>query len=221
MTIKTKTQKSQDDEYSYPYHYIPEFRNNFSPLIFWKWSLQYISAIEYVLNQIKKDEEHIRSIADVGCGDGRLTKELMLEFPQKKIVGIDYSERAILLARALNPTAEFLNIDITNCDIESKYDAITLIEVFEHIPIEQCEKFVDVLSDILNEKGKIYLTVPHKNKPISYKHFQHFTLSDLKNHFKKNFIIKEVEYIQKGSKLLLLINLITNNRFYISTNNVI
>lgn len=214
-------QKRQEEEYNYPYHYIPEFRNYFSPLKDWTWSFEYISAIEFILNQIKKDENFINSIADVGCGDGRLTKELSFDFPKQKVIGIDFSNKAIELAKAINPDLNFLNLDIINNNINNKYDAITLVEVFEHIPLDKCSNFVNALYEILNKNGVIYLTVPHKNKPLSYKHFQHFSLKSLENFFKEKFIIKKVVYIQKNSIFLNVIKLITHNKLYVITNKTI
>ncbi|MDC0376153.1 class I SAM-dependent methyltransferase [Pelagibacteraceae bacterium] len=55
----------------------------------------------FILNEIKKDDQSIKSIVDVGCGDGRITKELSETFNTKKILGIDYSSKAINLAKAL------------------------------------------------------------------------------------------------------------------------
>ena len=77
-------------------------------------------------------------------------------FVKKKILGIDYSSKAINLAKALNPNLSFLNIDVIYKKIEERFDAITLIEVFEHIPFDLCKEFVKALPDLLNDNGKIY-----------------------------------------------------------------
>lgn len=210
-----KEQLQQDNEYSFPYHYIPQYRNNFTQNYNWSWGKQYLSAIEFILEEVKKDDQLIESIADIGCGDGRLTKELSKKFNLKKIMGLDYSSKAINLAKALNPEIHFKNIDIINNLVEYKYDAITLIEVFEHIPLEFCEKFVNSLSNLLNKKGLVYLTVPHKNKPLQNKHFQHFDLENLKKYFDNKFEIVDKKYIQKNDKLLDLLNKFMINKYWI------
>ncbi|MDA9973163.1 class I SAM-dependent methyltransferase, partial [Candidatus Pelagibacter ubique] len=178
-----KEQLQQDNEYSFPYHYIPKYKDGFTENYNWSWGKQYASAIEFILDEIKKDDQFINSIVDLGCGDGRITKELAETFNNKKILGIDYSSKAINLAKALNPYISFLNIDIVNEKIEEKFDAITLIEVFEHIPLDLCDDFTKVLPDLLNENGKIYLTVPHENKILQDKHFQHFNYKSLVKYF--------------------------------------
>lgn len=127
-------------------------------------------------------------------------------FVKKKILGIDYSSKAINLAKALNPNLSFLNIDVIYKKIEERFDAITLIEVFEHIPFDLCKEFVKALPDLLNDNGKIYWTVPHENKILQTKHIQHFNYESLTKYFKKDFQIVEVIYIQKQDKMLSVLN---------------
>ena len=93
-------QIQQDNEYGFPYHYIPQSKNGFTQHYHWGWGKQYLSAVDFILEEVQKDIKGIDSIADVGCGDGRITKELTEKFDQS-VVGIDYSERAIKLAQAL------------------------------------------------------------------------------------------------------------------------
>lgn len=211
----TKKQQEQDIEYSFPYHYVPQYKDKFTQNYNWGWGKQYVSAIEFILSEIEKDSENISSIVDVGCGDGRLTKELSEYFTTKDIVGIDYSTRAINLANALNPNVKYQNKDIVNDIIEKKFDAITLIEVFEHIPLELCNEFAKATARLLNKGGLIYLTVPHQNKPLSYKHFQHFSYDSLIKYFESDFEIEKIEYIQKQDKLLAILTMIMINRFWI------
>lgn len=214
-------QVNQDQEYCFPYHYIPEFRDSFSQSYTWSWGHNYISAIEFILNKINYDKSSIQSIADIGCGDGRLTKELAISFPSKNVVGVDYSSKAISLAKALNPNVTFLNLDIVNDNIDTKYDAITLVEVFEHIPLELCHDFVEALKRLLHDDGVIYLTVPHINKVLSYKHFQHFSFESIKSYFEKDFIIEDTVFFDKRSRILSLIKKVMSNNLYVISNRFI
>lgn len=211
----TKEQQEQDIEYSFPYHYVSKFKDGFTQNYNWGWGKQYVSAIEFILEEMEKDKENINSIVDVGCGDGRLTKELSECFVDKDVVGIDYSTKAINLAKALNPNVKYENKDIVNDNIEKTYDAMTLIEVFEHIPLELCDDFARATAGLLNEGGVMYLTVPHQNKPVSYKHFQHFCYESLVKYFEKDFTVEKVEYIQKHDKLLTLFNMFMFNKIWI------
>ncbi len=110
-------------------------------------------------------------------------QEIAERFPEKRVCGVDYSERAINLAKGFNPELEFLQIDIVKETIDSKYDLLTLIEVFEHIPPEEADNFVKSLHGMMNDNGILLLTVPHKNKRVSAKHYQHFDSALLRHYF--------------------------------------
>ena len=166
-------QEKQEEEYKFPYHYIPRYKSTFTQTYNLDWGLNYAGTIEFILGKLR--EEDFRSLADIGCGDGRIAAEIAGEFPQKDIVGIDYSEHAITLAKALNPSLNFQCADISADMSGKKYDCITLIEVFEHIPPATADSFVAALHDILDDGGFVLLTVPHENISVTAKHFQHFT----------------------------------------------
>jgi 2-polyprenyl-3-methyl-5-hydroxy-6-metoxy-1,4-benzoquinol methylase len=210
-----KEQIVQNEQYEYPYHYIPQYRSGFSQTYNWIWGRNYISAIEFILGEIKKDSKSIKSIVDVGCGDGRLTKELAFEFKDKHIAGYDYSKKAIDLAKAINPNLNFIKKNIINDPAAEQFDAISLVEVFEHIPIENCEDFVKGLVNLLNKDGRVYLTVPHKNKSVSEKHFQHFNYKSLTGYFEQYFRVEEVVFFDKLTKWNRVINLILVNKLFI------
>jgi len=211
-------QEKQEHEYDFPYHYIPSFNDGFTQTFTWSWGKNYLSAIEFILKQIRSESENISSLIDVGCGDGRLTKELTLEFPSKNIVGIDYSEKAINLARALNPNIVFYNDDINNDFSQQTFDALTLVEVFEHIPLDQCDGFVKALAKNLSNNGLVFLTVPHKNKSMPKKHFQHFDFDSIKSYFDDDFVIEDVEFFERQTGWSKIINVLSANELYILNN---
>jgi 2-polyprenyl-3-methyl-5-hydroxy-6-metoxy-1,4-benzoquinol methylase len=213
-----KKQKKQDSEYNFPYHYIPQFRNNYKQFFLWGWSKNYTSAIEFLLKEISNDLKNNDVIFDIGCGDGRLTQELAIEFTNTSIIGIDYSKKAIDLARAMNPTLEFYNIDIIKNNFHKKCNLVTLIEVFEHIPLDSCDEFIESIYNVLDSTGILYLTVPHINVPVSDKHFQHFDIDMLKKYFSKYFHFEDIRYIQKNSFFLKIMNRLMSNSLFIISN---
>jgi len=216
-----KQQVEQELEYGFPYHYVSSYKNNFSQAFVWGWSKNYTSALEFILDKIKESDEGIKTIYDIGCGDGRITKELHDAFDKIKVLGIDYSDKAINLAKAMSPNVAYKCLDINENNAIEKCDALTLIEVFEHIPLVFCQNFVKSLHALLNDEGLIFLTVPHKNVPVSYKHFQHFDLNSLKKYFEEFFLIEEVFYIQKSPLYMKLISKVVNNNFYVIKNDYI
>lgn len=210
-----RQQEKQELEFEFPYHYVPSYKDNFSQLFVWSWSINYATAIEFVIKKIKEHQAEIKIIYDIGCGDGRITKELHYEFNGKKVIGIDYSEKAINLAKAMSPSVDFKCIDILHPHDLKRCDLVTLIEVFEHIPLDFCEAFVRSLFNILKDGGGVFLTVPHKNVPVSYKHFQHFNLTSIEKYFGDYFTIEDVEYIQRTPLLMRVFSKFINNRVYV------
>ena len=208
-----KKQAVQDQEYSFPYHYIPQGKQGFSQNIYWSWGINYQATLDFLVQEIKKDKPE--SIVDIGTGDGRLVKELSHSFPGKKILGVDYSGRAINLAKALNPGLQFVKANIITQPFKSKFQAATLIEVLEHIPKNQVDQFVKAIHDLLTPGGHLFLTVPHQNMPLQKKHVQHFNLKVLKKYLSPYFSVKRVKFLGKQSWQYQLVLLLLGNPFFI------
>jgi 2-polyprenyl-3-methyl-5-hydroxy-6-metoxy-1,4-benzoquinol methylase len=203
----------QDDDYSFPYHYVPQFREEYTHTYSWPWGIYYASAMEFVLDRLALLNPE--AIADVGTGDGRMVREINITLPNKKVIGFDYSERAIQLAKALNPTLEFYQADITKNTITERFDVITLIEVFEHIPLESANDFAKSIRRLLVNDGHLIVTVPHKNIPTSKKHFQHFSAEKLQSYFRDDFIVEKLVFLDKKGPVVSIVRWILENPYFI------
>lgn len=206
-------QRIQEDEYSFPYHYVPQFSPVYSQAYSWSWGLYYASAMEFVLEKVRSLEPC--SVVDVGTGDGRLVRELSRLFPDARVAGIDYSERAIQLARSLNPGLDFRCLDITRHNGTETFDVVTLIEVFEHIPAELAANFAAALRPLVRDGGHLIVTVPHQNVPVTEKHFQHFSAEVLHKYFEPYFVLDETVFLDKRSRVVEWIKKILENRYFI------
>lgn len=196
----SKEQQTQDNFYEFPYHYCVQFKNQFSMIFLFDWGLNYASAVEFLLEKIAKNKKK-DSILDIGCGDGRLTRELYLKFKNLKVEGVDYSEKPIQLARALNSdlNIKFHTKNIIENKFSETFDIATLMEVYEHIEPKNAKLFLKGVYETLNNDGILHLTVPHKNVPIAPHHFRHFTVESLTNELKEYFEIIEVVPFEKIS----------------------
>lgn len=187
-----KKQLIQDKEYQYPYHYIPKLEeNNFSQTQYWSWGYRYLGGIKVVLDNL--ENKKFKSLIDLGCGDGRFLREVQKYYPECEICGIDYSEKAIKLAQALNPGITFQSLNIIEEVINKKYDIATAIEVLEHIPPKDLQKFIKSTYSLLNKNGLFILTVPHENKNLQDKHYQHFSSIKLESLLSEFF--DKIEFI--------------------------
>lgn len=213
-------QISQEVEYQFPYHYVMQYKNNdFKHYFLDTWSINYASTIEYLLGKIETGPG--TRIVDIGCGDGRFSRELSSVFECSTVIGIDYSKRAIALASALNsdiPNLSFQPLDITTEHNLEQFDVAVLMEVFEHIPLDEAADFIRSVHDLLKVGGVLYLTVPHENKPLEYKHFQHFSVDKLVKYLSHKFEVVEIVPFEKNSWLRGLILKVLSNRYFILSN---
>lgn len=134
--------------------------------------LQYVSKLQFIRKLL--GDLSGKRVLDFGCGDGRFCYELRYEGCE--IVGVDYSHNALLFARAFNPKiAFFQSLD----DAGDCFDWVVMVDVLEHIPPEQINEFLGIVFSKLKPGGKILISVPSVNVPLSRKHYQHFTPDSL------------------------------------------
>lgn len=203
----------QDREYIFPYHYVAQFQGGFTHCVYDAWGINYAATLEYLLGRLKN--EPFKSVVDIGCGDGRLISELAKPFPDAAATGLDYSKRAISLAKAMNPAGDYRVIDIQRQEVRERYDLALLIEVFEHISPSDSEAFLAAVARLLRPQGVLYITVPHTNKPVEYKHYRHFSVAQLKNCLEPHFRVEEVVPFEWRNWRMRVVNRLLCNRLYI------
>ena len=155
------------------------------------------------------------SLLDVGCGDGRFLREIKRTYPEKTLLGVDYSETAIRLANAMNPHLEYRQGDINSIELPHEFDVVTLIEVLEHIPPPQVASFVSSLARLVSSSGKLVITVPHVNQQLIEKHYQHFNSGMLDEIFSPYFNIEKRFFFDKRSRAVRNIQRLLFNKFYV------
>ncbi|MCO4783750.1 MAG: class I SAM-dependent methyltransferase [Candidatus Cloacimonetes bacterium] len=208
-----KEQQLQDDEYGFPYHYIASLDNGFTQHYNWPFGIYYLTTLTFLLERLSQCK--FDNYVDIGCGDGRLATEVNQHFSDAKIVGVDYSQAAISLATVMGKGANFQCRDIMTEGFEEQYDVATLIEVLEHIPPKIVPDFIKAVASSLKPGGKLLMTVPHKNKPLQEKHFQHFNLEMLKSIFAHDFEVNDVVYFEKKCFMERMINKVLTNPIFV------
>jgi 2-polyprenyl-3-methyl-5-hydroxy-6-metoxy-1,4-benzoquinol methylase len=210
---KYAEQIEQEDEYEIPYHFASRFEPSFQTGFIDAWAMNYNLSIELVLKLLRKEQPG--SVLDIGCGDGRLSQEIHKAFSDATVAGADYSSRAIQLAEAMVPDVQFHHLDITAEHSLGKFDSAVLMEVFEHIPPEQTRQFASAVAGLVKANGLLIVTVPHVNKPLEYKHFQHFTASSLDEYFMPYFDVEKTIFLEQLGWLNRLLNSCVANGFFV------
>ena len=192
--------KLQESQYNRPYHHLVDFKD-LKTYDFLDWGLEYYGYVSFILDLVKKINP--KEIADVGCGDGKVSIELAKLLPQSNIEGYDLSKQAIAFAKAYGmnlPNVKFYDIDFKNS--KKKYDLCLAIEVLEHIPDSDVYHFLKIINDKPKDSGYLIISVPTKNVPLHKKHYRHYDEELLKSQIADLFEIKKIYYIHKGNSLL-------------------
>ncbi len=157
--------------------------------------------------------EKMRSILDVGCGDGRFIG--MLGSRVERCVGVDKSEKAISFAKAFYPELEFYVGDAET--VPGKFDTVTVIEVMEHIKDNAVTPFLKALGKKVVPGGRVVIGVPSTNLPVEAKHYRHYDEEILRKQVeeaKVNLRLESIRYLIKRSRLLRVYRTWTSNRWW-------
>lgn len=106
---------------------------------------------------------NIKTVIDIGCGDGTYTNELKQRMPEINFTGFDPAAVAVNLAGKKFPDCNFLVGDILNTGTfpNRKYDLAIIRGVIHHLPTQsRAVKNAALLSD------RILIIEPNGNNPI-------------------------------------------------------
>lgn len=106
-----------------------------------------------------KDTQRYTSILEIGCGTGRLTRELALSFSHAEIVAIDIAPGMIQIAqkRCHHLPVKFLCMDAENLGGENSFDLIVSNATFQWI--EDLPSFLHKLHALLKEGGELVFSL--------------------------------------------------------------
>ena len=106
-----------------------------------------------------------KTVLDAGCGTGELTY-LVAKSKAKKVVGVDYSEEAIVVARNNYrlPNLFFEKMDLGS--VVEKFDVVVSLGTLEHLndPLGALRK----LKNLLRPGGSLVITCPNWSNPRGY-----------------------------------------------------
>lgn len=101
-------------------------------------------------------------ILDLGCGTGKPIMEYFLS-QNYRVIGVDASWKMLEIAKSNFPNNEFYLMDMRRLKIERKFDAIIAWHSFFHLPVDDQEKLIPKLSNLLNPNGLFLFTSGPEN----------------------------------------------------------
>ncbi|HEY7203327.1 MAG TPA: glycosyltransferase [Methylomirabilota bacterium] len=119
------------------------------------------AGIKHALRYVPRTAQRV---LDIGCGVGWSTRELGRLLPAARVTGIDASAARIGLATRLTrePNVEYAVHDALeeSWDPARAYDAIVLLDVYEHVPVARRSRFHQRLATLLGERGVVIIGGP-------------------------------------------------------------
>jgi 2-polyprenyl-3-methyl-5-hydroxy-6-metoxy-1,4-benzoquinol methylase len=123
-------------------------------------------------------------ILDIGCGNGKYLN-ILKEFGFNNLFGIDISKQKIEIAKKSMPTVKCIDAVKFLKKSNQKYDVILIIDVLEHIDLDETFQLIDLVYKSLNNYGKVIIQVPNAMalfSPLRYSDITHkraYTTSSL------------------------------------------
>lgn len=141
-----------------------EFYNNFDKKLIEDYVLGNKRIETAIVKLASFIPEKSENILDIGCGLGWSSHEFAKHFDNSDIEGIDLSPVLLETANKLfhSNNLSYKVFDITQNLPDRIYDAVVMIDVYEHIQISDRPKFHEALKSVLKEKGRLILACPSK-----------------------------------------------------------
>jgi SAM-dependent methyltransferase len=101
---------------------------------------------------------NVKTLIDVGCGNGVFVNYLQTSRPNLDIIGMDRSATALKYVRTKKEQGDISNIQFP----DKTFDCVTCLEVIEHLPVNIYEKSLEQLARIA--KDYLIISVPYNER---------------------------------------------------------
>jgi 2-polyprenyl-3-methyl-5-hydroxy-6-metoxy-1,4-benzoquinol methylase len=101
----------------------------------------------------------VKSVFDIGCDDGYLLRKI--EGDDLRLDGCDPRLSINIVSSNSRLLQGFFPLVLDQSEERGKYDAIFALSVFEHFTENDLIRSSQKISDLLSDKGRLIVTVPH------------------------------------------------------------
>ena len=133
---------------------------------FQKYSLR--PTRRFILRYIKNLKPQPNNILDIGCGVGELSLEISSQYPNSKIMAVDYSQGMISRAKAdfSAPNITHLLGSLENIPPNTRFDLIVSTHSFPYFPDKL--KAALQMKQLLTPGGRLLIIQGNKNNLYDY-----------------------------------------------------
>lgn len=101
-----------------------------------------------------------KKIIDLGCGEGVTLEKIIKKFPAAQIIGVDNDPKKIKICRQHHLPVKLA--DIAHLPFKTNsFDCALLIEVIEHLEVNQVNQAVKEIRRILRPGGRLIVLFPN------------------------------------------------------------
>lgn len=168
-----------------------------------KWIYQIQGNDNKVISILEKYVKSYMKILDVGCGSGKLLRQLSQKNNTLDLTGIEPSSKMQEFQNKFASSICIIQDDIEECSLDKKYDVIILKQVLHHI-VDKV-KVIKKLANMLSERGILLIMVPFEEYQATVIEFQEHDLLGRFNHEaifqlcdQAELVVKEVD-VSKAS----------------------
>lgn len=144
-------------------------------------NLQQASALELVKQLVFIKGEHI---LDIGCGEGKITKEIALAHPSIHLVGIDINQTMIELAQKQYQAAniEYQVMSAENIKLPLKFDRVLSFFCLQWVPNKK--RAFQQIAQYLKVGGTFHIIVTDRNESLKKARLHLIAQQKWSNYFK-------------------------------------
>lgn len=155
---------------------------------------EHVTKRGHLLRNLVTAEDYM---LDVGCGEGLITSVIATK--NQNIIGCDYSNEAINIARKLYPHIKFVYSNSTNLRFKDEtFTKVIFSDIAEHLLPIQFIKSLKEIKRVLKKDGILILATPltanKKNTP-TYSHIYEYSKNEIESILQKIFL--EVKLIDR------------------------
>jgi SAM-dependent methyltransferase len=125
-------------------------------------AVEFVGILSQSLREADREWRDIESCLEIGCGYGRIVRELRREIPPSAISVCDVIEEGARFAAAEFGVRAVPVVSAMGADYDESFDLIYLLSVYSHLPKHMIENNVARVSALLKPKGVLVFSTHGK-----------------------------------------------------------